>query len=178
MAALNSLSMTWSDLEVAVMHRLRDWTMASDELNRHLSAWMGLPVSDAEALGQIVWAAQSGEPVAPAQLARQIGMTSGAVSVLIDRLERAGHVTRRRDDADRRRVTLHPTATALEGMERFLGFAGAEVAAATRETTAEELIAHCRERMAAYKYPRQVVVLDELPKTVTGKILRRELRGT
>ncbi|MGY1736073.1 AMP-binding protein [Geodermatophilus sp. SYSU D00684] len=45
-------------------------------------------------------------------------------------------------------------------------------------TTPEELIAHCRERMAAYKYPRSVVVLDELPKTVTGKILRRELRGT
>lgn len=40
----------------------------------------------------------------------------------------------------------------------------------------EELIAHCKERMAAYKYPRQVVVIDELPKTVTGKILRRELR--
>ncbi|MGY1792508.1 AMP-binding protein [Geodermatophilus sp. SYSU D00525] len=45
-------------------------------------------------------------------------------------------------------------------------------------TTPEELIAHCRERMAAYKYPRSVVVVDELPKTVTGKILRRELRGT
>ena len=43
--------------------------------------------------------------------------------------------------------------------------------------TPEELIAHCRERMAAYKYPRSVVLLDELPKTVTGKILRRELRG-
>lgn len=41
----------------------------------------------------------------------------------------------------------------------------------------DELIAHCKERMAAYKYPRQVVVVDELPKTVTGKILRRELRG-
>ena len=40
----------------------------------------------------------------------------------------------------------------------------------------EELIAHCRARMAAYKYPRQVVLIDELPKTVTGKILRRELR--
>ncbi|GAB3664264.1 hypothetical protein GCM10027596_28520 [Nocardioides korecus] len=45
------------------------------------------------------------------------------------------------------------------------------------EVTPEELIAHCKERMAAYKYPRQVVVVDELPKTVTGKILRRELRG-
>jgi long-chain acyl-CoA synthetase len=43
--------------------------------------------------------------------------------------------------------------------------------------TPEELIAHCKQRMAAYKYPRQVVVIDELPKTVTGKILRRELRG-
>ncbi|NEX63737.1 class I adenylate-forming enzyme family protein [Noviherbaspirillum galbum] len=39
-----------------------------------------------------------------------------------------------------------------------------------------ELIAFCKERMAAYKYPRQVIILDELPKTVTGKILRRELR--
>jgi long-chain acyl-CoA synthetase len=42
--------------------------------------------------------------------------------------------------------------------------------------TPEELIAHCKERMAAYKYPRSVVLVDELPKTVTGKILRRELR--
>ncbi|MGY1827730.1 MULTISPECIES: AMP-binding protein [unclassified Blastococcus] len=44
-------------------------------------------------------------------------------------------------------------------------------------TTPEELIAHCKERMAAYKYPRSVELVDELPKTVTGKILRRELRG-
>jgi long-chain acyl-CoA synthetase len=43
--------------------------------------------------------------------------------------------------------------------------------------TPEDLIAHCKERMAAYKYPRSVVLVDELPKTVTGKILRRELRG-
>jgi long-chain acyl-CoA synthetase len=39
-----------------------------------------------------------------------------------------------------------------------------------------ELISFCKERMAAYKYPRQVEVRDELPKTPTGKILRRELR--
>ena len=45
------------------------------------------------------------------------------------------------------------------------------------QATPWELIAHCKARMAAYKYPRQVVIIDELPKTVTGKILRRELRG-
>ena len=43
--------------------------------------------------------------------------------------------------------------------------------------TAEELIAFCRQQMAAYKYPRQVEFLDELPKTVSGKLLRRDLRA-
>jgi long-chain acyl-CoA synthetase len=41
----------------------------------------------------------------------------------------------------------------------------------------EELIAFCKERMANYKYPRQVEILDELPKTPTGKFLRRALRN-
>jgi long-chain acyl-CoA synthetase len=43
--------------------------------------------------------------------------------------------------------------------------------------TAEEIIAFCKARMAAYKYPRVVEFLPDLPKTPTGKILRRELRG-
>ncbi|MGI8538340.1 MAG: long-chain-fatty-acid--CoA ligase [Rubrobacteraceae bacterium] len=41
----------------------------------------------------------------------------------------------------------------------------------------EDLIAHCKENMAAYKYPRSIAFLDEVPKTATGKFLRRELRG-
>ena len=45
------------------------------------------------------------------------------------------------------------------------------------EVTVEELTAHCKQRLAAYKYPRQVEIIEELPKTVTGKILRRELRA-
>ncbi len=39
-----------------------------------------------------------------------------------------------------------------------------------------ELAAYCKERLAAYKYPREVEILPELPKTTSGKILRRELR--
>ncbi len=38
------------------------------------------------------------------------------------------------------------------------------------------LVEHCKERLAAYKYPREVVLVEELPKTATGKILRRRLR--
>ncbi|MFE4650630.1 AMP-binding protein [Streptomyces sp. NPDC056707] len=40
-----------------------------------------------------------------------------------------------------------------------------------------ELGAYCKERLAAYKYPREVEILPELPKTASGKILRRELRS-
>jgi long-chain acyl-CoA synthetase len=42
--------------------------------------------------------------------------------------------------------------------------------------TSEELIRFCRKRMAAYKYPRQVEIIDDVPKTPTGKFLRRRLR--
>ena len=40
---------------------------------------------------------------------------------------------------------------------------------------AEEIVAWCKEQMAAYKYPRLVEIVDDLPMTATGKILKREL---
>ncbi|GAB3867526.1 long-chain fatty acid--CoA ligase [Nocardioides maradonensis] len=40
----------------------------------------------------------------------------------------------------------------------------------------DELTAHCKERLAAYKYPRTIVLHDALPKGPSGKILKRELR--
>lgn len=46
-----------------------------------------------------------------------------------------------------------------------------------RSVDEAELIAFTKERMAAYKYPRSIEFLDEIPKTVTGKLLRRELRA-
>jgi long-chain acyl-CoA synthetase len=42
--------------------------------------------------------------------------------------------------------------------------------------TPAELQSHCRERLSAYKVPREVVLVQELPKTATGKILRRDVR--
>lgn len=42
--------------------------------------------------------------------------------------------------------------------------------------TPEELITYSKENMVVYKYPRLAEIVDELPKTTTGKILRRELR--
>ncbi|SDM21459.1 long-chain acyl-CoA synthetase [Nonomuraea maritima] len=44
------------------------------------------------------------------------------------------------------------------------------------ELTEDELIAWCKQMMAAYKYPRIIEFRDTLPMTATGKILKRELR--
>ena len=41
--------------------------------------------------------------------------------------------------------------------------------------TEEELVAYVKSQVAPYKYPRSVVAMDGLPKTATGKILKREL---
>jgi long-chain acyl-CoA synthetase len=42
---------------------------------------------------------------------------------------------------------------------------------------AAELIAFGRERLASYKLPRAIEIVDELPRTPTGKVLKRELRA-
>jgi len=42
--------------------------------------------------------------------------------------------------------------------------------------TKEEVISYCREKLAAYKVPKEIEFIDELPKSAIGKILRRELR--
>jgi long-chain acyl-CoA synthetase len=44
--------------------------------------------------------------------------------------------------------------------------------------TPDEIRAFARERMAAYKYPRVIEIMDDLPKTTSGKIMRRLLQPT
>ncbi|WP_221584998.1 AMP-binding protein [Microbacterium sp. G2-8] len=51
----------------------------------------------------------------------------------------------------------------------------AVVASAGREVDADEVVAFARDRVAAYKYPRVVHVVDELPLGASGKVLKREL---
>jgi long-chain acyl-CoA synthetase len=45
-----------------------------------------------------------------------------------------------------------------------------------RSLTTEQVEAYCRENLAAYKVPREIEFIDELPKSSVLKILRRELR--
>lgn len=43
--------------------------------------------------------------------------------------------------------------------------------------TVDQVKAYCRAQLTAYKMPRDIIFVDELPKTNVGKILRRELKN-
>ncbi|GAB2628505.1 transcriptional regulator [Paractinoplanes abujensis] len=139
MTPADPLTDTWSPDQTAAMQHLHDWTVGFIELNQHLAAWMALPTSDASALSNIVWAAEQDTPLSPADLSRRIGMTSGATTVLLNRLEAGGHITRTREHPDRRRVTLRPTPQSRTRARTFLAHAGAEVAEVLHHTTPEDL---------------------------------------
>ncbi|WP_158970857.1 MarR family winged helix-turn-helix transcriptional regulator [Chachezhania sediminis] len=55
-----------------------------------------------------------GTDVTPGQLAQETGLTSGAITGVIDRIERAGYIRRVRDTGDRRRVFLEPVWPRIE----------------------------------------------------------------
>jgi long-chain acyl-CoA synthetase len=78
-------------------------------------------------------------------------------------------------------IASHP-AVALAGVAGQPDAAKGEIAKAYivckpgAQVTAEQIIAFCREHLAAYKVPRAVQFVADLPKTSTGKIMRRSLR--
>jgi long-chain acyl-CoA synthetase len=50
------------------------------------------------------------------------------------------------------------------------------IVSSEREPSKDEIVAYCREHLAGYKVPSKITIVDELPKSPIGKILRRELR--
>ncbi|WP_285651900.1 MarR family transcriptional regulator [Actinomycetospora sp. NBRC 106375] len=79
---------------------------AAQDLTVRTAHGMAMNLSDMTAIMQL---SEHG-PMGVAELARRLGVTSPATTVLVDRLERAGHVERLRDAGDRRRVTITDTA--------------------------------------------------------------------
>ncbi|EGP08058.1 hypothetical DNA-binding protein [Bradyrhizobiaceae bacterium SG-6C] len=67
-----------------------------------MAAKVGLNTTDLECLDII----QTGELVSAGDIAKKTGLTTGAVTTLLDRLEKAGYVKRQADPNDRRRVLI------------------------------------------------------------------------
>ncbi|MFF8898623.1 MarR family winged helix-turn-helix transcriptional regulator [Streptomyces lydicus] len=100
---------------------LRAYGASFTELGRRFAAQIGVHSTDAFALLEIASAEASGVPLSPVLLGHRIPLSSGAMTALLNRLERAGHVIRTREHTDRRLVTLRSTPQAKERAEAFFG---------------------------------------------------------
>jgi MarR family transcriptional regulator, organic hydroperoxide resistance regulator len=84
---------------------MRELQRAQGELDRALAARLRLRALDYAALSHLLLA---DPPLGPVELASRLGISSGSGTELADRLERSGHLHRRRAVDDRRRVVLEP----------------------------------------------------------------------
>jgi DNA-binding MarR family transcriptional regulator len=88
-------------------------------LNRAFAEHHGMHPTDWTALLAVMQGDRSGTPLSPGELGQRLGMSSGATTAVVDRLERAGHVRRVPDERDRRRLTLHRAENAAALLAAF-----------------------------------------------------------
>ncbi|GAB2963840.1 MarR family transcriptional regulator [Micromonospora polyrhachis] len=98
---------------------LRAYGASFTELGRRFATLLGVHSTDAFALWEIASAEARGTPLSPAQLSRRISLSSGAMTALLNRLEKAGYVSRTREHTDRRIVTLRSSVQAREVADEF-----------------------------------------------------------
>lgn len=103
----------------AVAGLLRRFAEESARLTVIFGDAHGLYRRDLAALAAIAEGAQAGRPLGPARLAEALHLSPSATTTLLDRLEGAGHLVRRPDPQDRRRVVLDMQPQALEVASAF-----------------------------------------------------------
>nr|WP_091446738.1 MarR family transcriptional regulator [Micromonospora yangpuensis] len=79
----------------------------------------GLVDTDLRALIAVRDAESAADPLTPGRLADHLDLSPGSVTALLDRLERAGHLRRDRDGADRRRLLLRDAVQGTSLAEEF-----------------------------------------------------------
>ena len=95
--------MSSNDAQERVDRLLRDLSTETVLLHQTVAERLGLNLTDHKCLGFLL---DAGAPVTAGQLATMTGLTTGAVTGILDRLEEAGFVRRKRDANDRRQVLV------------------------------------------------------------------------
>lgn len=104
----------------ALVRHIRRLTVEADRFLQHFGEAHALHRTDMAALVVIMDAAAEGRPLSQGELAAELRLSASATTSVLDRLQELGHVERRRDSRDRRRVVLHVRDSAVElGRELF-----------------------------------------------------------
>jgi DNA-binding MarR family transcriptional regulator len=134
----------------------RELSDATLRLHRMIARKAGLTGTDHKYLGMLT---RHG-PMTAGELGRQSGLTSGAVTGLVDRLEAKELVTRQADPDDRRKILIVPHSV---NIKKLLGTSSAQL---ERRIVAHIKALSQRDAEVVEKYLREtIVILNELSET-------------
>ncbi|QNE36195.1 MarR family winged helix-turn-helix transcriptional regulator [Leifsonia shinshuensis] len=111
-----------SDLEKAVDELgpiIQSYQSAVDDFDREAARILRVNDTDLRCLEQLVVAGDAG--ATPREIADRLALTTGSVTTMLDRLEKAGYVTRSQHPTDGRRVIVHLTPQAHDRIWDIIG---------------------------------------------------------
>ena len=123
---------------VDVLNALRAYRTVESGLRRELSQRLSINETDLGALRYLLGIWQKDEGASPKELALALGISSASTTLVIDRLEKAGFIRRRRHPVDRRAVILEPGDRATEEFRSAFDIEKRGVLAAADGLTGEE----------------------------------------
>jgi DNA-binding MarR family transcriptional regulator len=103
---------TKTDLKKRALMAVREYGVNLTQFRNAMNEWVGLNGTDMECLRLLF---QKGIAT-PSELARHTGLTSGATTAMLDRLEKAGLIERRPNPNDRRGTLIAPEKSSAEKM--------------------------------------------------------------
>jgi DNA-binding MarR family transcriptional regulator len=106
---------------IAVLEALRGYRAAEVAMRRRSQESMGMGENDLIAMRYLLRAQEQGKTVGPKELAQYLGITSASITVLLDRLEKSGHLHRQPSPFDRRALIIVPVVPTDELEAATLG---------------------------------------------------------
>jgi DNA-binding MarR family transcriptional regulator len=123
---------------VDVLNALRAYRTVENGLRRDLSQRLKINETDLGALRYLLVAWQREQSASPKELALALGISSASTTLVIDRLEKAGFIQRRRHPVDRRALILEPGEKATEEFRSAFDVERRGVLAAADTLSSEE----------------------------------------
>jgi DNA-binding MarR family transcriptional regulator len=108
-----------SDVHERVMLLTQRLVAEAERVSTAFVTTSRMHATDVNALIRVLVSQQQGESITAGRLGEELGLTSGAVTAVVDRLDRSGHLRRVRDQKDRRRVLLENTADGQSLAEQY-----------------------------------------------------------
>jgi DNA-binding MarR family transcriptional regulator len=122
-------------LHETVIRCLRQFIAGSIMSNQQIADRVGLRLTDMQCINVL----ELMGPSTPGELARFTGLTTGGVTVMLDRLERGGYLKREPNPRDRRSVLVHLNPAKLKKIQAFYDEINDRMTALLDETSEREL---------------------------------------